>query len=107
MQYTPEQLSRAGGREWVNGSMHRVYFNDIASLIGLECEYYKTGSISHATLASETISNSQARGLSYEIADTKLWFDLNDGQFHTRTQSGRIYDWVDDAISAIKHKLEA
>ena len=71
-----QKLINLGGKEWVKGDMHRVYFDNPSALIGLETESYKTGNIKSATLKGEKISNSQA----YKLID-KIYFDIKNNEF--------------------------
>ncbi|MET9467816.1 hypothetical protein ABZY44_24035 [Streptomyces sp. NPDC006544] len=77
---TPEALTAIGGSRWQRGDMDRVYFNNWATLAGLELSHYGTGNISGATWQGELISNSQGYKLATSI--DKLWFDVTDGKFH-------------------------
>ena len=73
---TRETLIKAGGKIWERGSMRRVYFNDLASLIGLEVSCYRSGNIKSARFADgETISNGRAAKLFDWGA--KMYFDLD------------------------------
>lgn len=78
---TVEQLVAAGGSEWRKSGKHRVYFNDLAGLYGLETNRYKTGNISSARLHGEKISNSRARELSNTLRTAKLWYDVAESKF--------------------------
>lgn len=78
---TVEQLVAVGGSEWQRGDKHRVYFNDLASLYGLEVSRYNTGNISGARLNGEEISNGQARKLISTLQVAKLWWDVPTGKF--------------------------
>lgn len=97
-------LIQAGGKEWQSNGYHRVYFNNLAELYGLECSYYKTGNISSATLNGESISNSQARKLSSGLAFGKVWFDLKDGEFHTKDLGPQTSEKL---IGAIKTRIQS
>lgn len=81
---TAEQLVAVGGSEWQRGDKHRVYFNDLASLYGLEVNRYDTGNISGARLNGEKISNGQARQLLNTLQMAKLWWDVPTGKFLTQ-----------------------
>ena len=78
--YTIEQLEAAGGNLWEKGAMRRVYFNNLPALIGLELDKYKSGSIASAKLNGETVSNAEAGRIIEGLG--KVWFDMNDGEFH-------------------------
>lgn len=80
--WTVETLTAIGGRLWERNGMSRVYFNNWATLAGLETSHYNTGNISSASYRGQGISNSQA----YKIAGciSKVWFDTADGKLHCR-----------------------
>ena len=90
--YTEEQIDKIKelGNEWQKGGHHRVYFNDLGTLYGIETGRYNTGNISSATLDGEKISNSQAKRLLQKLFYVKVWFDLTDGQFHHKDTYGEI-----------------
>ena len=93
-------LKEIGGSEWTKGEMHRVYFNDLAALFGLSCSTYKTGNISGATVHGEKLSNSRARELNHALRDSKVWYDVKDGEFHYKASGCRAYtgDEIGEAI---------
>ncbi len=88
---TVEQLVALGGREWRKGDKHRVYFNNIAPLIGLSLSRYGTGNISSARLDGRKISNSSARRILNSISRAKFWYDLADGDFHSPGPGRRLF----------------
>jgi hypothetical protein len=105
-----ETLQKIGGSEWKKGDIHRVYFNDLADLFGLECSRYGTGNISSATLCGEEISNSLAWEIEAALDASKIWFDVADGRFHykmcsCRTYTGHLMAGV--IIAVIKHRAAA
>lgn len=64
--YSAEQIEAIGGKPWqAEGGMPRVYLNTEvwAPMIGFEVDRYKSGNISHATLAGQKISNAKANAL--------------------------------------------
>ena len=75
-----QKMIENGGREWRGGKKHRVYFNDLAGLYGLEIDRYRTGNISRAELHGEKISNSHARRLIGRLIGP-LWYDVNHEKF--------------------------
>ncbi len=93
-------LEEVGGKEWQRGDYHRVYFNTdiMAQGIDLKLDFYKTGNISYAELKGEKISNNQAKKLINKMRNTKVWFDVADGEFSIK--SG--YGYPDINIEEIK-----
>lgn len=77
--YSLEQLQAAGGKLWEKNGMRRVYFNDLAALIGLEITLYGTGNIQSARHNGEKISNSEAARMLAGLG--KVWYDLNTNTF--------------------------
>lgn len=61
----------------------RHYLNrgDIAAALQLDVAYYKSGSVTSATLAGEDISSRQADRLLWTIYDMRCWLD-DDGTLH-------------------------
>jgi len=84
-------LIKLGGKEWSTSTMHRVYFNDLAELFGLELTHYKTGSVSSATLRGESISNNAGYGLATTLSFGKLWFDIKKGEFGYKFASCKLF----------------
>lgn len=64
------------GKLWEKGNMRRVYF-DPTLVLDMDISYYKTGSISSATIAGERISNSEA----YRCKMAKFYFDIAKDKF--------------------------
>lgn len=78
---TTEELTKIlyalGGKSWEKNGMRRIYMPTTAiyDFIQLKVSYYNTGNVSHATLAGESISNSEAKRM---LANTpKVYYDLN------------------------------
>lgn len=86
-----EKLIQIGGSEWKKDDKHRIYFNDLPGLYGLEFSTYKTGNISSATLDGHSVSNSQARKILGSMGGSKLWYDVEDGQFHSQYLSDTTF----------------
>jgi len=84
-----EALKQLGGTEWVKDELHRVYFNNLEKLYGLDYRRYKTGNIAEASLNSEPISNSEAGLILSCLCDMKIWFDMKDRKFHSFVKDPR------------------
>lgn len=78
---------KASAKEWRVDNYHRFYFNDLHTLIGLQCERYKSGSLKSCVLDGEHISNSKARKLIDSLDRAKVWYDLQDQSFHGHLDS--------------------
>ncbi|MUL61063.1 MULTISPECIES: hypothetical protein [unclassified Mycolicibacterium] len=64
-------------REWAPRSgQTRLYVQNLADLIGLDVDYYKSGNISSAALDGQAISNAEAG----RILAAKVWIGVADGQ---------------------------
>ena len=72
-----EKLEEMGFRRWTKGSYDRLYIN--ASDLGLECTYYNTGNVKHATFKGEDISNCEAR----RMKASKTYINVEDGTIHS------------------------
>ena len=99
-----QSLHAAGvpAREWIKDSYHRIYVSRLVEFYGLECDHYSTGSISHATLDGDIISNGRARKLTYALDEAKLWWDAADGKWHARATDSSM---AEDLLAIIKAKL--
>jgi len=95
------------GNEWIKGDHHRIYFNNLAEMYGLETGRYGTGNISSATLDGEKTSNNQARRIASDLKELKIWYDVKKGKFFSRTNY-RLYNdretYTNDIIPKIKAK---
>lgn len=96
---TPSRLVAIGGKVWVAGDKNRIYFNNLAELLGLECEFYKTGNVSCALLDGKVISNSKGSNLFRQCRQGKVWFEA--GEFHS---TGMHEENAAAIISAIKQR---
>lgn len=94
------------GSEWQKNGKHRIYFNGLGELYGIETERYNTGNICGATLNGNTISNSEAKRLIGRLLDCKVWFDVVDGKFYMITPQGdtKAKEMCSVCIQAIKAK---
>lgn len=89
------RLVAAGGKEWRSESgAHRIYFNDLAGLYGLETSRYKTGNISSASLRGSGISNSQARKIESAFFGAKVWYDVGTKTFGSKGIDGADRDVI-------------
>lgn len=66
----------------------RLYVQNVAEVIGLDIDRYKSGNISGATLGGETISNADAG----RMADARVWIDADGG--------AHVDNWTARAMSA-------
>ena len=88
------------GKEWQKNGMHRIYFNNLAELRGLECTHYKTGNISSAYLGGEKISNGRAREIMTTLDSGKVWYDCNTGKFECKGISDEALEIIVAEITA-------
>ena len=65
---------KAYGKVWVGGKHKRLYLT--AKALGLKCDYYHSGNISHAWVDGETISNCEAR----RILGAGAYIDMVSGE---------------------------
>jgi hypothetical protein len=72
------------GNEWMAGGKHRIYFNDLTELFGLDYGTFKSsGRVSGATLDGERISNTRAEEIRTALSG-KIYYDVTDGRFYSR-----------------------
>ena len=71
-----KELEGLGFNRWQKGSMDRLYIN--AALLGLNCEYYKTGNIRYAEFNGEQISNCEAR----RMKGARTYIDVKTGRVY-------------------------
>lgn len=101
---TIEQLTAVGGKEWVAGDKHRIYFNNLSELYGVETTRYNSGHISSATLDGEDISNNKAFQLLTMLNSAKFWFDIPTMKFWNR---GLNADDFQKVIAAVRARVAA
>jgi len=89
------------GKEWINGNNHRIYFNDLAKLLGLVVEKYNTGSISYAELNGQKISNSSASKMISNLYYAKVWFDFTTEKFESKNISSDDFNTIVEKIKEI------
>lgn len=80
MKMTDEKINELidrGASRWTKGGYDRLYINP--EIVGLECDYYKSGNISYAKFNGEKISNSMAS----KIKASKTYVDINTGKLHS------------------------
>lgn len=99
--FTTEQLIAAGGREW-NG--HRVYFNQIGELAGLELIRGRAGQVSSGKYRGEFLSNNKIRGLAAHFDSCKLYYDVAEGKF---CGTGFNDDEFNTVVTVLRARLEA
>ena len=71
------ELEAKGFKRWTKGTYDRLYIN--ASVLGLVCDYYKTGNIHYATFNGEEVSNSEAR----RMKASKTFVDVKTGMVYS------------------------
>ncbi len=91
------------GNEWEKAGHHRIYFNDLPKLYGLEIEQYKTGNISSAAVDGERVSNSEGQRIIDRLNYSKVWWDYADEQFHGRDIEPSDIDRI---VANIEERIE-
>ena len=95
---TAQQIIALGGREWTGrNGQRRIYLNDWHELAGLKVSWYKSGSISSATIDGELISNRKAGAL----MTARVWYDVEAGELrHTirRVAENARIEYVADTL---------
>ena len=99
---TPEQIAvlKTLGTEWEAHGKHRIYFNDLAEYVGLDCDYYNTGNVSSARLNGEKISNTRASAMLSQLNSGKIWFDYADSKFYGKGMDAEFMKTICAAIRA-------
>lgn len=98
---TVEALEAIGGNRWQKGDHDRIYFNDLASLYGLDYTTYKTGNVMSASLNGEKISNSKASKILSSLHFGKFWYDCHTSEFHHRGLDA----YFDALVQSIQSKI--
>lgn len=62
------RLARVGN-EWYKNGVHRIYFNRLTALYGMD-------------RTRGYISNSEGRRIAERLAGARVWYDMLTGQFH-------------------------
>lgn len=68
------KLEKNGFNRWTKGDHDRLYIN--ATLLGLKCTYYKTGSINSAYFNGKLINNAEG----YRLKGAKTYVDVATGE---------------------------
>ena len=89
-----KELEAKGFKRWSKAGKDRLYIN--ASVLGLVCEYYKTGNIKDAYFKGESISNSEAR----RMKEAKTFVDIVTGKVYGDNQT------LKDAAEALMGEVE-
>lgn len=71
------KLVAMGCNRWTKGNHDRLYIN--ADLLGVECDFYKSGNISSAWFRGEKISNAQA----LRYLGGKTYIEVATGEVHS------------------------
>ena len=77
---TIKALEEKGFNRWQKGNLDRLYVN--ATMLGLVCEYYKTGNIKTAYFCEGLISNCQAR----RMKAAKTFIDVKTGTVYSDSE---------------------
>lgn len=102
--YTKEQLENAGGKYWEMNGMERVYFNDLERFVGLStARYSRSGNISSASLNGQSISNTKARDIEFQMSQGKIWYGINTNVFNSKNMHE---DYADIIINEIVRIIE-
>ena len=100
-----QQLINAGGQYWEGGAHRRVYFNDLAEVIGFDSGYKIDG---------EYLSKTQQRKIESNLMAGKVFYDLNKNEFISnlpgkediKTIGGyRDFDLRQTVIDAIQSRI--
>jgi len=101
---TREQLESVGGKYWEKNGMHRIYFNNVTEIIGLNVSRYNTGNISSASINGQRLSNSRAGEIFNQCRDSKFWYDLDGHKFHGRGFNSRSFT-IEDILTTVEQTL--
>lgn len=93
---------KAIGKEWTGGDNHRIYFNDLRSLYGLDATYYGTGNISSASIDGVAISNGKARALATDLDFAKVWYDVKTKTFNQKGLSDSVFERI---VATIRRRM--
>ena len=88
-------LENKGFNRWTKGSMDRLYINPTS--LGLELDFYKSGSVSYASLNGERISHSRGTAMK----EAKCFIDITTGKCVSS------YDEFVEAMELILAETEA
>lgn len=101
-------LQRMGGTLWEKYDKKRVYFskNKLCKVIGLECEYYKTGNIASAYIKGEKISNCKAKRVLNTLEElTKAYFDFEDYEFHCVCKTS-VCNYAEEILEGLQNESD-
>ena len=89
-----EALEKLGAKRWTKGSYDRLYIG--AKVLGLDCDYYKTGNVKDAAFRGDSISNCEARRLMY----AKTYIDVKTGELHS--DSDKLRDAATELLKSVE-----
>lgn len=103
-------LQKIGGKEWINGDKHRIYFNDFCDRFGVEFETFKSsGRVCWVTIDGEKVSNSTGQEVLNALHSGMLFYDVVAKQFVASFSNTRLYDaetFAHFLIDSIKDEAE-
>lgn len=70
-------LRRIGGRVFNRHGACHIYFNYLATWLGLETDLLTNGKVANATLHGEKLSASVARRIIAQLAGARVWYDCD------------------------------
>jgi hypothetical protein len=91
---------RALGMPWHKHGKSRIYFRNLHTRCGLTVHRDTTGTVHSASLRGQALSPTQTADLLATLDLAKLYFDLDDGQFHGQWLRTEDFDSMVTAILA-------
>lgn len=88
-----EKAIEAGARRWTKGEHDRLYVKP--ELLGLSCEYYKTGNVKSATWKGLGTSNGSAT----RILAASIWYDIKADKIYIKNPPK---DYKEDLLEAAR-----
>lgn len=93
-----EKLKKIGGKPWENYGYHRIYFNNIATLLNVK----KKGN--RITLNGELLEGEEAERVENAILIGKFWYDVDTKEFSCRNFKAE-HNLKEIMISSIKKEV--
>lgn len=84
------------GNEWQKGNLHRIYFNNICDLLGMEITWTnRHGVVDYAEVNGDRL---KARDVDYIKRYSKVWYDVKTGEFGYIDLRSEYFEIVVDEI---------
>jgi hypothetical protein len=101
-----EKLVAVGGKEWKKGNFHRIYFNNIHELHGLDAKFDEQGKFEYAHMLWAEVEEEYARRVIAHFADSKFWYDVKEKAFAYKNMDEDEFNVCIDTVNMKIERME-